>query len=165
MKALAVAIGFLVSWLPVERATHYQVQRDGVNVGYGSGLQFTDSAIVSGRLYVYRVRATDGAEWSTWSNERSGLYLDWTHGATLTIRWHTYATDTLVMVDLPDSRWDCSVGDSLRVLCVCAFDYNGDGWITLSDFIPFGMSRPTLSDVAMFGAVYQRAARIEWRPL
>ena len=165
MKALAVAIGFLVSWLPIERATHYQIQRDSMNVGYGSGLQYTDSAIVSGRLYVYRIRAWDGALWSTWSNECTGLYLDWTQGATTTIRWHAYtAQDTLVMLDLPASRWDCSVGDSLRVLCVCAFDYNGDGWVNLSDFIPFGMTHPTLSDVAMFGAVYGKAARMEWWP-
>jgi len=163
VKALAIAIGFLVSWLPVERATHYQIERNDIPVGYGSGLQYTDSAIVSGRLYVYRQRAWDGVEWSTWGNERSGLYLDWTQGATLTIRWHTYATDTLVTVDLPDSRWICSVSESLYVLCVCAFDYNGDGWVTLSDFIPFGMTHPTLSDVAMFGAVYGKAARMEWR--
>ena len=162
MKALAVAIGFLVSWLPIERATHYQIQRDKVNVGYGTGLQYTDSAIVSGRHYVYRIRAWDGALWSTWSNECTGLYLDWTQGATTTIRWHAYATDTLVMVDLPASRWDCSVGDSLRVVCVCEFDYNGDGWVTLSDFIPFGMSRPTLSEIAQFSVVYQKAGRMEW---
>ena len=164
MKALAVAIGFLISWLPIERATHYQIQRDGANVGYGTGLQFDDSAIVSDALYVYRVRAWDGALWSTWSNERTGLYLNWTQGATSTIRWHAYtAQDTLVMIDLPASRWDCSASDSLRVVCMCEYDFTGDGRVTLPDLAAFSTMAPTLQEIIQFGNVYQRFSRLEWR--
>nr|WP_254901305.1 fibronectin type III domain-containing protein [Tuberibacillus sp. Marseille-P3662] len=46
-----------LTWDPVEYADHYDVYRDGENIGTRSGTQFADSGLTASTTYSYQVKA------------------------------------------------------------------------------------------------------------
>ncbi len=67
--ATAGTNGITVTWNAVDGATTYRVYRktgsgNWISLGDLAGLSYTDAAVLSGTIYTYTVKASNGAEWS-----------------------------------------------------------------------------------------------------
>lgn len=163
-----LAAAWLVSWQPVPNATHYAVERDSVQVAYGPGLQYVDTTIVSGGFYTYRQRVI-GGEWDgAYTNERCAQYVDLSRGSDAPQMRSVYLRDdsALVMVALPSSSWDCEVSNTFTVFAWTDSDFNGDGWVNLSDLAltveAYYGTADWLPRLARFAMDYNRPARAWW---
>jgi hypothetical protein len=121
----------------------------------------------------YTGRAVKGVERST---VISTLYLDFAPDDVSYVdikSANVWNGDTLVYVKtrMQSKWWHCAYtmkgGKVQAVECACAFDYDGDGRVRLSDLVHFGTlyfgGVYNLSDFASFGEVYQRDSKLYWR--
>jgi hypothetical protein len=121
----------------------------------------------------YTGRAMSGIERS---HVISTLYLDYAPDDVSYVdikSANAWQGDTLCYIKtrMQSKFWVCAYsfkgGKPVAVECECAFDYNADGIVNLSDVVRFGTLYfehvYTLIDFASFGEVYQKASKLNWR--
>ena len=171
-------MSFIVSWSQKEpeRVRGWEVVRKArvdsleVMVGAPTDSSFTDSLVVDGLRYYYRVRACgwDG-QVSAYSTPVSGL--EWAilpdvQGRSESKSWTGGGKKHLLVITYPSGPWLFSwvMRDGLeKITALSLFDRNGDRVINLSDLsIMADELRRDLSLFSQFGAVYNKAAYYEY---
>jgi len=151
----------------VPRCDRFEIYRDGALLATVTDTPFVDSTATWGHRHAYYLRAVRAGLTSGPSNGLTVLGVDWTQGATDTMRAWQRDGAALLIVALPYSRWTINwaytPGIFELVIGHCDYDYDFDnGKLNLSDFCFFGRTRKSADELRRFGNCYQMQERMEF---